>query len=166
MKTLSAAISLLALSTAFAAGAEAQRAPYGLPLAPGENCAVRWYERDGNGEMVAKTRADGRGRYELTITEGRETLIRASGNYQAGPWGEALLTRTFLSSRQADGSLQTGRWSAGRGGLRADLRVYDQRGNLICRDASIETRERHLLFESYQQPRRARVDMSALTRRW
>lgn len=163
MKSLTAALALLAIGAA----AEAQRAPYGLPLAPGEDCAVRWYERDGSGELVAKTLADTRGTYRLVIREGRDILIEAEGNYAPGPRGEALLIRSMLSARQDDGSLQTGRWSTGgSGGLRADLRVYDDRGRLVCRDRSIETRSHLSLFESYQEPRRGRVDPGILSRRW
>ena len=66
----------------------------------------------------------------------------------------------------AKGSLQTGRWSAEPGGLSADLRVYNSRGQLICRDQSLDVREFTSLFSSYQQPRRNRVDRSILERRW
>ena len=167
MKSLTAAISLLALSTAFAASAEAQRSPYGQPLAPGENCAVRWYENEGSGELVAKTRARGAGRYQILITEGSDTLVSAGGSYSSGDWGEALLIRTLLTARNANGSRRTGRYSAfGPNGLRADLRVYDRRGRLICRDTTLDIRSFTSLFQTYQEPRRDRIPSRALTQRW
>lgn len=162
MKTLAAALAALAVTAA----ADAQRAPYGLPLQPGEDCAVRWYERDGSGELVVKTGTGRPGSYSIRIREGRETLIEADGQFSPHPGGETLLLRTMLTSRHEDGSLQTGRWSAEPGGLSADLRVYNSRGQLICRDQSMDVREFTSLFSSYQQPRRNRVDRSILERRW
>ena len=162
MKILTAALAVLAVTAA----ADAQRAPYGLPLQPGEDCAVRWYERDGSGELVAKTRTEHSGSYSIRIREGRETLIEADGTFSPHPWGETLLLRTILTARHEDSSRRDGRWSAGQDGLNVDLRVYNDRGQMICRDQSLDVREFTSLFSSYQQPRRNRVDTSILERRW
>lgn len=162
MKILSAALAVLAVTTA----ADAQGAPYGLPLQPGEDCAVRWYERDGSGELVAKTRTERPGSYSIHIREGRETLVEAEGDFSPHPWGETLLLRTILTARHEYNSRRDGRWSAGPDGLNVDLRVYNARGQLICRDQSLDVREFTSLFSSYQQPRPNRVDPSILQRRW
>jgi len=142
------ALAALAASQLAVAPAQAQvlAGASGVPLGANENCALQFFNRQGNGPLIAKVPGRMSGRYELVVerpgADGGDE-IEASGSFSASGSREQVIASLHLGFHQ---------FSHSRGDLFAapsrplptstpapsgELRIYNARGRMVCRDAGV-----------------------------
>lgn len=142
------ALAVLAAGQLAATPAQAQTmaGASGVPLQSGENCALQFFNRQGNGPLIAKVPGSMSGRYHLMVERPGANggdFIEASGNFSARDSREHVIASLHLAFHQFSNS--RGDLLAGPGrslpvatpAPRGELRIYDARGALTCRDVSV-----------------------------
>lgn len=131
---------------ASAANAFPMQLATGVPLSPGERCAVQFFEQDGSGPLLAKVPARFQGRYTLRVyrpSPTGELLIDTGGPISPTAGREHVLARAQLSYHDfvsRDGLLVApplSRPEYRAGAVRAELNVYNARGRLVCQDTEV-----------------------------
>lgn len=132
-------IAAAALGLVLAAGS-AQAA--GLRLAPGQDCAMQFYQTNMSGVLIAKTDAAEPGTYRMRLRRhGRANVVIAdvTGSFRGNAAADTDLAQVFLSQRdfviQGSGPAFVRPYDVLTDDYQMDVRLqtYDARGRLTCR---------------------------------